>query len=200
MRCLNEHLARRANEEDGCRGRFWEGRFKSQALLDEAAVLTCMSYVDLNPVRASIAEIPEASDFTSIQQRIQAYHATKQPTEKLTQPTNGIPLMPLLKQRKGAHPNAIGYTTRDYLELVDWAGRAVREHKNGVIPSDIPPILTRLGIEPSRYLEHMAGKGLLEQPLVIGRFDQIRQLAKQVGRCFIKGLGEARRLYRPLAV
>ena len=73
MRCLNESIARQANKEDNCKGRFWEGRFKSQALLDEQALLACMVYVDLNPVCAGICETPEASDFTSIQQRLQAY-------------------------------------------------------------------------------------------------------------------------------
>jgi len=79
MRCLNEGIAREANREDGCKGRFWEGRFKSQPLLDERALLACMAYVDLKPVRAGLAESPEASDFTSVQERLLAFSGAVQP-------------------------------------------------------------------------------------------------------------------------
>ena len=66
MRLLNQSIATQANQEDNCTGHFWEGRFKSQALLDEAALAACMAYVDLNPVRANIANTPESSDYTSV--------------------------------------------------------------------------------------------------------------------------------------
>ena len=70
MRQLNEGLARRANREDQVKGRFWEGRFKSRPILDEGALLTCMAYVDLNPVRAGMCDSLATSDFTSIQERL----------------------------------------------------------------------------------------------------------------------------------
>ena len=76
MRCLNEYIARQANIEEGCKGRFWEGRFKSQALLDEKSLVTCMAYVDLNPIRAGVSGSLEHSDFTSIQERLMI-HAKK---------------------------------------------------------------------------------------------------------------------------
>ena len=70
MRFLSERIAKEANKQDECTGRFWEGRFKAQVLLDDAAILACMQYVDLNPIRAGIAKTLEGSDFTSVQDRI----------------------------------------------------------------------------------------------------------------------------------
>jgi REP element-mobilizing transposase RayT len=108
MRLLNEYIARQANKEDDCTGRFWEGRFKSQALMDETALAACMVYVDLNPVRANIAANPEQSDYTSIQKRIEAARLHKQPRDlfPFTGPKN---------QRTG---HAIPFCLQDYLQLV----------------------------------------------------------------------------------
>ena len=78
MRLLKQRIARRANREDSCRGHFWEGRFTSVPLLDQGALIACMVYNDLNPIRAGMATTLEDSDHTSVQQRIRARQAHHQ--------------------------------------------------------------------------------------------------------------------------
>ncbi len=70
MKCMKEPLARLANDEEKTRGFFFEGRFKSVAILDGEALLAACAYIDLNPVAAGIAEVPEASPHTSIKERV----------------------------------------------------------------------------------------------------------------------------------
>ena len=111
MRFLNEAVARQANAEDDCTGRFWEGRYKCQALLDEAAVLACMAYVDLNPIRAGIADELEDSDFTSIQRRLRALEDHGE--------HGVVPLEPLA----GAAAEGPEMTLPAYVELLRWTGR-----------------------------------------------------------------------------
>lgn len=65
MRALSEPIARMANKQDECTGRFWEGRFNAQPITDEAGLLACAMYVDLNPIRAAMAETIEESVHTS---------------------------------------------------------------------------------------------------------------------------------------
>jgi REP element-mobilizing transposase RayT len=148
MRCLNESIAVRANKEDNCKGRFWEGRFKSQALLDETALLACMAYVDLNPVRAAICDTPENSDFTSVQQRI---YSLKQATETLdVQPATLLPFTGYVPHSKT--PQGLPFKLFDYLSLVDWTGRCVRDDKRGFIPADIKHLFERLAINEKDWL------------------------------------------------
>lgn len=70
MRLLCQKIAQRANRDDTEVGKFWQARFRAVRLLDEAALLACAAYVDLNPIRAAIAETLEASDYTSVQARL----------------------------------------------------------------------------------------------------------------------------------
>ncbi|WP_018950060.1 transposase [Thioalkalivibrio sp. ALMg11] len=195
MRSLNEPLARRANAEEGCKSRFWVGRYKSQALLDDAAVVTCMSYVDLNPGRAGMADTPEESDFTSIQQRIRE-RASEPAVDgdgscERTEPR----LTTLGCEGDDGHPNAVVFTTDDYLELVDWTGRAIREDKRGAIPEPIPPIQGRLQIDPAHFLRHIRRGGRSYHVAALGRVERMRRAAMDRGLCFIKGIGVSDRMF-----
>jgi REP element-mobilizing transposase RayT len=168
MRCVNEPIARMANREDHCTGSFWEGRFKSQALLDDRALLACMAYVDLNPIRAAMAMTPEQSDYTSIQERIER--------------PNCKDLAPFSQQTD----NALPFDLREYLELVDWGGREVKRNKQGHIPASAPSILVRLNMNASPVLKYLA-KDDLPSFGALGSVSRLRDFATSVGRKFIKG-------------
>ena len=144
MRSLNEYIARIANQEDSCTGRFWEGRFKSQALLDEAALLARMAYVDLNPVRAGITSKPESAEHTSIFLRAKCAKQNTQPGS----------LWPFIgeKFRFRKIPNGISFNLLDYMTLLEETGRSIDEQRRGCIGENKSTILDRVGISESNWL------------------------------------------------
>lgn len=140
IRLLNESIARKANAEDNCTGHFWEGRFRSQALLDAPALISAMIYVDLNPIRAGMASTLETSVHTSIHARLR----------ELQRGTPEAFLMPF--DATSRTPWAIPFGLEDYIALADWTGRQHRPGKRGAMAKGLPPILDRLGLEPQAFL------------------------------------------------
>ena len=176
MRELNLDIAKRANKEDNCKGKFWEARFHSQALLDEAALLACMAYVDLNPVRAKMCRTPEESDYTSIQTRIRQILHNECKHKKL---------MPF-KNSANSDGNVLMFDEKDYLELVDWTGRIIREDKRGAIAADMPGILTRLGMEHKEWFIR-ARYFQIRFKSVAGAWDLMQQAAKVFKQHWFQG-------------
>ena len=170
MKCVAENIARRCNREDDVTGHFWEGRFKSQLILDEASLLACAAYVDLNPIRACITKTPEASRFTGAKERIDDLRcAGKSITQKGSTHawersggrTKSGWLSPIQIHESrdhlgpdidagGRRPSQKGFLTlslTEYLQLLDWTGRMVATKNAGAIPKVLAPILHRLGLD-----------------------------------------------------
>ncbi len=212
MRGVNETIARMANEEEGAKGRFWEGRFKSQALLDETALLSCMAYVDLNPVRAGMEKDLVDGDFTSIQQRLFDYvkrkplknTAERQVVKKInTQQQlktdlklDKLPEAPLMPFDGSSHTDihvALPFTREDYFELVDTTGRAIRDDKKGFIPSEMPALVARLGIKPHKWLDHVRDFSRWYGSAA-GMMSKMEDYAHMRQKRWCKGVGASKRL------
>ena len=171
MRCLNEPIARRANREDRCTGRFWEGRFKCQALLDDAAVLACMAYVDLNPVRAGMAQDLTDSHHTSVKRRLE-------------HDADDAPMAPIA----GTVGPGPAISTRSYIALLDWTGRIVKPGKCGVIAADRPRILDQLGVREREWQAQVLG---IESRYwrAVGAVQSLLHKAQAMGQQWLKGSG-----------
>jgi hypothetical protein len=191
MKNLNEFIAKQANKEDHCTGRYWEGRYKSQALLDETALLSCLMYVDLNPIRAGVNETLPTSDFTSIQERIKQYVAYTKHNSKIKKTSeHTIPEQPpsLLPFGSISNKSSIAFSLVDYLELADWSGRAVHPNKAGFINREQPRLLTQMGIDEEFWVEAIKNFRRRYGSFAGGEH-ALRQCANDHKRCWHKGVG-----------
>ena len=193
MKCLNEHVARKANAEDNCTGHFWQSRFKSQALLDDPALVTAMVYVDLNPIRAGIASTAEESEFTSIYERIRELKASAMTERPDTEPEPSVPLLPF-PSPETRQAVTIPFAFDAYLELVDWTGRAIVAGKRGFIDGQAPAIMTHLNIDAEAWALAMRPRGNVFGR-AMGRLDHLRLHAKTLGQSWVRGLHQAERMY-----
>ena len=195
MRCLCEPVARRANKEDGCTGRFWEGRFRSQELLDDAAVLACSAYVDLNPIRAKIAHAPETSLNTSIHERIaerkKASRNANESRDGWLSPMAGQAARKAVTCRRASSDELLTLTLDEYLSLLDWTGRQIRQGKRGAIPDHLAPILDRLNVQPAGWVEVVVNFGRWFKRAA-GTSSSLTAHARQTGRLWLKGIGASR--------
>jgi len=138
-----------------------------------------------------MAETPEASDYTSIQQRINEVNASEPvETEDLAV------VIPKLMDFAGKLDcdEGLPCELKDYLELVDWSGRAIHPNKRGSIAGHQPKILQRLQIEPSALLSYLSRKED-EFHHVIGSKSSIRLAAANLGRRFLQGIAAAENLF-----
>jgi len=192
MKALNEPIARMANQEDDCTGKFWEGRFKCQALLEEQAVLSCMAYVDLNPVRAAMCDTLADSDHTSIQRRLESgseasglLKAGSGASRNLLKPVAGLDADALLD-----------LTEVSYIQLVQWTGEQIRPDKRGAlkaIEADLrpPAEISRLSRNPKAWIRQVQGTESIYYR-AIGSAEALMDKAAALGQTWMKGVAAAR--------
>jgi len=189
MRALNEPIARMANKEDDCSGRFWEGRFKCQALLEEQAVVSAMAYVDLNPVRARMADSLDGSDHTSIQARLSeressAVHQQRDVLNRPLKPVAGLDASALL-----------GMSESSYLDLVQWTGEQAHPLKRGKLKTTAqenpPDILWSLAKHPKQWMRQVQGTER-RYYRAIGSAEALMAKAAEIGQRWMKGVNSER--------
>ena len=205
MKCLKEPLSRLANRQDQTRGAFFEGRFKSVAILDEEALLATCTYIDLNPVAAGIATVPESSA------HLDQGACGSRPIPGADRGPERVPegsaagsaaaagleeshwLCPIEDRRRldSAREGMVeGFSLGSYLQLVDYTARLYREGK-AAVSREVAAILDRLG---STADEWQARLEKLRQGRFLGRFfattrDRLREVAQRLGVKRVPNLG-----------
>lgn len=187
MKLLNQYIAKQANKEDDCTGHFWEGRFKSQALLGISAVISCMVYVDLNPFRAGVVTRPEYAKHTSLYKRVKALKRRIQPRF----------LMPFSESQLNSEHKSIPYSLEDYLRLVENTAALSCKSSDAYLSKKAENSIQNLGFCPS-YWETFMTKYEELFPVALGSSEHIERFKQATGRTRMKAGQNSLKLYLSL--
>jgi hypothetical protein len=163
MRLLCQKIGTHANAEDGQSGKFFQARFRAVKILDEQALLACAANVDLNPIRATMADTLEESDFTSVQRRLHSLQGQNR-VDQFLSPILMDELSSSLSCRDGQRCSDRGFlsmTSGEYLELLDWTARQTVAGKSGATPASTPPVLKRLSFDATTWCRLVSDFGRL---------------------------------------
>ena len=153
--------------------------------------MACMAYVDLNPIRTNMAKTPETSAHTSIKKRTNKAKAATTPNHPNQQIKS---LYSFVGNPRQDMPDGLPFRLTDYLELVDWTGRIIREDKKGHIANNIPPILERLNID-AKYWQYLTTQFESQFRNIVGTAHNIRQVCKQLGQQWAQGITQSEKLF-----
>jgi len=198
MKSLKEPLSRMVNKAEKCTGAFFEGRFKSIAILDEEALLAVCAYIDLNPVAAGIAPTPEESLHTSAKARVDHVKAegrledlrgAKQGSvvgsRRAKKLEDALWLIPIEDRRRidsKREGMLEGCTLGNYLMLVEYTGRLLRDGKAS-ISAELSGIFDRLGSSADVWqtrMQRLSGGRLFGRFIASSR-DKLREVAARLG-------------------
>ena len=171
MRLLSQPLAAMANRDDDQKGHFWQARFHAVRICDEASLLACVMYDDLNPIRAAMARRLETSDFTSAQRRIESLKQEGKRDElrpdrflapvQIDSAQNASDSLPSKTPYRASDKGFLLMSTTDYIDLLDWTARQIVPGKSGATPAETPPVLKRLGINVAEWTTMVTNFGRL---------------------------------------
>ena len=195
MKELNQSIAKKINKEDGTTGRFWGGRFDSVYLSEEGATLKCMMYVDLNEIRAKIAKSPECSKFSSCYRLIKAELAREklkdEPNNEIAKEESKLDnwLEPVFNTKKKR--GFLNMSFKEYLVLLDWTGRQIRDDKRGAISEELESILKRVGLKSEKWIDTFLSFEKDFKRVAVSE-NTIRKQAKKANNHWFQGVGCAK--------
>jgi REP element-mobilizing transposase RayT len=157
MGALKEAIAVVCNLVDRCTGNFWQGRFRARRLADVAELLVCSLYVNMNPIRAGLAQTPETAEHTSTYARMQDRRSgdPNLPSSGWLSPVHvdGDGYDGVGARRRASNKGFLDVSFVEFLQLLDALVRRERIERSGGTSQDLPPVLERLGVTASQW-EH----------------------------------------------